>query len=79
MVYWIGAAILPSWRPAKLAVAACGVAAIVELSRLPHTPGLDAFRISLAGQLLLGRFFSLKDIAVYWLAIGVTAELDYLA
>jgi len=79
MVYWIGAAILPSWRPAKLAVAACGVAAIVELSRLLHTPGLDAFRISLAGQLLLGRFFSLKDIAVYWLAIGVTAELDYLA
>jgi hypothetical protein len=79
MVYWIGAAILPSWRPAKLAVAACGVAAIVELSRLLHTPGMDAFRISLAGQLLLGRFFSLKDIAVYWLAIGVTAELDYLA
>jgi len=79
MVYWIGAAILPSWRPAKLAVAAWGVAAIVELSRLLHTPGLDAFRISLAGQLLLGRFFSLKDIAVYWLAIGVTAELDYLA
>ena len=33
----------------------------------------------MAGKLLLGRFFSLKDIAVYWLAIGVTAELDYLA
>ena len=33
----------------------------------------------MAGKLLLGRFFSLKDIAVYWLAIGATAGLDYLA
>ena len=77
MVYWIGAAILPNWRPAKLAVAACAIAALVELSRLLHTPAMDAFRISLAGKLLLGRFFSVKDIVAYWLAIGVAAVLDH--
>lgn len=76
MVYWICAAILPNWRPAKLAVAACGVAAIVELSRLLHTPAMDAFRITLAGKLLLGRYFSIRDIVAYWLAIAVVAALD---
>jgi hypothetical protein len=37
---------------------------------------VDAFRLTLAGRLLLGRFFSLKNIAVYWLAIALAALLD---
>jgi len=51
-------------------------AAAVEFSRLLHTPAFDAFRLTFAGRFLLGRFFSLKNIAAYWLVIALTASLD---
>ena len=76
MIYWIGAALLPRWRSIRVAFAACAVAAVVELSRLYHVPSIDAFRVTLAGKLLLGRFFSVWDILTYWLAIGAVAFLD---
>jgi len=76
MVYWIAAAALPNQRPVKVAAIACCVATIVELSRLFHTPATDAFRISLAGRLLLGRFFSVWDIVAYCVAIGMVAVAD---
>ncbi len=76
MVYWLIAAALPRLTPAKLAALAAALAALVEFSRLIHLPALDAFRITLAGKLILGRFFSLKDILAYWLAILVCAALD---
>jgi hypothetical protein len=75
-VYWVIAAARPNWRPTKVAAIACFVAAIVEFSRLLHTPAMDAFRITLAGKLLLGRFFSLWNIVAYWIAIAVAAVLD---
>jgi hypothetical protein len=78
MVYWVGAALLPGWRPLRLAMAACAVAAVVELSRRHHTPGLDAFRLTLAGRLLLGRVFSVWDILAYWIAIATAASVDQL-
>jgi Protein of unknown function (DUF2809) len=52
------------------------VAAVVEFSRLWHVPAVDAFRLTLAGRLLLGRFFSLKNIVAYWLAIALAAMVD---
>jgi hypothetical protein len=76
MVYWLCALALPRVRPLRLGLIAAGVAAMVERVKLLHTPGLDAFRLTLAGRLLLGRFFSLRDIAVYWMAIAVVALLD---
>jgi len=76
MVYWIGAALIPRWPPSMIALAACAVAAVVELSRLYHAPGIDAFRMTLAGKLLLGRFFSIWDIVAYWLAICLAALID---
>jgi hypothetical protein len=76
MVYWLIAALLPRLSPVRIAGLACVMAALVELSRLFHSPPLDAFRLTLAGKLILGRFFSLWDIAAYWLAIGVTAIVD---
>jgi len=75
-VYWLIAALLPRSTPSKLAFLAALAAAAVEFSRLVHTPGFDAFRETLAGKLLLGRYFSPKNIAAYWLAIAVTAWLD---
>ena len=78
MVYWLCAALFPAWRPLRTALVACAFAAVVELSRLHHTRAEDAFRLTVAGRLLLGRVFSLADIACYWLAITLTAIVDGL-
>ena len=75
-LYWLLAAILPRLTATRIALIAAVAAAAVEFSRLWHTPGFDAFRVTIAGKLLLGRFFSLKNIASYWLAIALTAWLD---
>jgi hypothetical protein len=76
MVYWLFAMLTPRTRPLHLALVAGLFACCVELFRLIHTPALDAFRLTLAGRLLLGRVFSRTDIAVYWLAIAATAIAD---
>ena len=76
MVYWIAALLIPRWRPLRLAIVAALAAAVVELFRLIHTPALDTFRLTLAGRLLLGRVFSVFDIAAYWLAIFFIAVVD---
>jgi|SRR6185312_3459159 len=76
MVYWLVAALLPRLSTARVAGLAAAIAALVECSRLIHTPGLDAFRVTLAGKLILGRFFSGKDIVAYWLAIFACAAVD---
>jgi hypothetical protein len=75
-LYWLIAACLPRRGSGALALIAAAIAAAVEFSRLWHTSAMDAFRITLAGRLLLGRYFSLKNIAAYWLAIGLAALLD---
>jgi hypothetical protein len=49
---------------------------VLEFSRLWHLSTLDAFRLTLAGRLLLGRYFSLKNIVAYWVGIGLAAALD---
>lgn len=56
--------------------AALVIAALVEFSRLYHTPELDAFRLTLAGKLLLGRVFSLWNIVAYAIGIGLAAAAD---
>ena len=76
MVYWVLAFVWPRIAPTWLALAAGVIATLVELQRLHHSPGLDAFRHSLAGILLLGNFFSVKDIVAYWAAIAVGAAVD---
>jgi len=75
-LYWLIAAILPNRKPQEIALIAALAAAAVEFSRLVHTPAFDAFRLTLTGKLLLGRFFSLKNIAAYWLAILIITALD---
>jgi hypothetical protein len=77
-LYWFVATLLPKLTPTALAFLSASLAAVLELSRLFHTPATDAFRLTLAGRLLLGRFFSPKNIAAYWLAIVLAALLDHL-
>jgi hypothetical protein len=63
------------WR-AALIVLAGFLAAGVEFSQLWHTEGLDAFRRTTIGVLLIGRFFSWWDILSYWIGIAAIGLFD---
>ncbi|MCP2082363.1 MULTISPECIES: DUF2809 domain-containing protein [Methylorubrum] len=76
MVYGLVALARPAAPVARLAAIALIAAVLVELFRLVHTPGLDAFRLTLAGQLLLGRVFSPWNVVAYAAGIGLAAALD---
>src|SRR5882757_5018574 len=75
-LYWFLAALLPKLRPQALAAIATIIATLLELSRLIPIAPIDAFRLTFAGQILLGRYYSLKNIAAYLLAIALAATLD---
>lgn len=77
-LYWLVAALLPRLQPLALSCISGIAATLVEVSRLFPEPHIDAFRLTLAGRLLLGRFFSVKNIAAYLLAIACTAWADTL-
>lgn len=71
MVYVMGRLAAPRTRLHLTALVAIAAAVAVELSRLYHTPALDAFRLTTAGALLLGRVFSVWNIVAY--AAGISA------
>ena len=75
-LYWFLAAILPKLRPRAVATIAIVIATLLELSHLVPIAPIDAFRLTFAGKILLGRYFSIKNIAAYILAITLTATLD---
>ncbi len=77
-LYWFLATLLPKLRPIAIATIAILIATLLELSRLIPIAPIDAFRLTFAGKILLGRYFSLKNIAAYILAIALTATLDHL-
>jgi Protein of unknown function (DUF2809) len=66
----------PRWRIALISAA---IAVCVELFRLVHAPWLDAFRLTMAGALLLGRIFSAWDMLAYGVGIVLGVLLDDLA
>ena len=76
MVYGLSALVRPAAPIGRLAAVALLVAVLVELFRLVHTPELDAFRLTLAGQLLLGRIFSAWNVVAYAAGIGLAALFD---
>lgn len=75
-LYWLAALLMPRMSSGRLATIAAAAAAALEFSRLWHLTALDAFRVTLAGRILLGRYFSLKNIVAYWVAIGLAAFVD---
>src|SRR5277367_5856671 len=77
-LYWFLATLLPKLRPQTLATLAILIATLVELTRLIPIPPVDAFRLTLPGRILLGRYFSIKNVAAYILAITLTATLDHV-
>jgi hypothetical protein len=76
-LYWFVATLLPRLYPAALAILSALAAVAVEFSRLVPEPAIDAFRLTLPGQLILGRFFSFRNIVAYLLAIAMSALLDH--
>jgi hypothetical protein len=76
MVYGWVRLISPRQPMARSAALALAIAVMVEASRLYHAPWLDAFRVTTAGALLLGRFFSPFDMLAYALGVGLAALAD---
>ena len=71
MVYFLTLAVLPRARPSTTLLAASIFSIAIELFRLVHTDALDAFRLTTAGALLLGRVFSVWNIVAYLAGIGL--------
>jgi hypothetical protein len=76
-LYWFLATLLPKLHPRALAALAIIIATLLELSRLFPIATIDVFRLTFAGKILLGRYFSVKNIIAYLLAIALTATLDH--
>ena len=72
-LYFLIAILIPRHKPAIVAAVA---AVLIELSRLVPEPHIDYFRTTLAGKLLLGRYFSMRNIAAYLIAIALAACVD---
>lgn len=79
MIYWIVSSLRPRWTEYRSAVASGLIAGAAELFKLYHLSGLDAFRQSLPGALLLGRVFSVEDLIAYAVGImlGVSVDRSY--
>jgi hypothetical protein len=75
-IYWLVSTLLPKLPLTVVALLAGAIATGVEFLKLYHAPRLDAFRLTLPGILLMGRFLSTWDILAYWLAIAAGAVMD---
>ena len=63
----------------SIALISAAIAVCLELFRLVHAPWLDAFRLTTAGALLLGRVFSPWNMLAYAVGIGLGVLLDRFA
>ena len=79
MVFLLVGMCLPRLSPMRLAAIAAAIAVVVETSRLVHVPWLDAFRVTTAGALLLGRIFSPWNLVAYAAGIVFGVWIDRLA
>lgn len=76
MVFFLVAIAAPGISRVSVALIGAAIAVCVELFRLVHTPWLDAFRLTLAGALLLGRIFSAWNMLAYAIGILLAVALD---
>lgn len=79
MIYWIVSTLRPRWTPHRSGIVAAVTTTAIELSQLSHPPALDAFRRTNLGALLLGRVFSVWDVATYAAAVGLAATVDRIS
>ncbi|HEV2646280.1 MAG TPA: DUF2809 domain-containing protein [Acidobacteriaceae bacterium] len=76
MIYWLVSTVLSRTRLPILFLISASLATAVEIFKLYRSAQIDAFRSTLPGILLLGKYFSAWDIAAYWIAISIAAALD---
>jgi hypothetical protein len=74
MIYWIVAVLAPAWSATTAGIFSVVVASLIEFFKLYHESVLDAFRRTLAGSLLLGRYFSWWDIVAYCVGVFVAVR-----
>ncbi|HTV07897.1 MAG TPA: DUF2809 domain-containing protein [Candidatus Aquilonibacter sp.] len=79
MVYWLIALLFVRLSPAALGVISLLASTAVEFFKNIHTAALESFRDTFAGKVLLGRYFSFTDIAIYWFAIACAVWIDRTA
>lgn len=77
MIYWVVSTMAPRLRVDAAVLLAGSIATAVEFFKLYRSPGVDVFRLTLPGILLLGRYFSVWDIVAYWIAIVAGAVVDW--
>ncbi len=76
MLFFVVAIVASSLSPSSIVLISASIAVSVELFRLVHAPWLDAFRLTTAGALLLGRIFSAWNMLAYCIGIGLGMLLD---
>ncbi len=76
MVFLLVALPLPHHARRTVALIAHMIAVLVELFRLVPAPWLDAFRVTTAGALRLGRIFSVWNMVAYAIGIALGAAMD---
>src|ERR1700686_953644 len=76
MVFFLVAMAASNLSRRRIALISAAIAICVELFRLVHAPWLDAFRLTLAGALLLGRIFSAWEMLAYGVGIVLGMLLD---
>lgn len=79
MVFFLAAIAASRLSRPNIALVSAVIAVCVELFRLVHAPWLDAFRLTMAGALLLGRVFSPWNMLAYGIGIMLAMLLDRLA
>jgi|ERR1700676_3733805 hypothetical protein len=79
MVFFLVAMAASDRSRRSLALISALIAIGVELFRLVHAPWLDAFRLTIAGALLLGRVFSPWNMLAYGVGIVLAMWLDRYA
>lgn len=79
MVFFLVAMAAPARSRWSIALISASIAVCVELFRLVHARWLDAFRLTTAGALLLGRIFSPWNMLAYGGGIVLGALLDRFA
>ena len=79
MVFFLVAMAASHRSRLSVALISASIAVGVESFRLIHAPWLDAFRLTLAGALLLGRIFSPWNMLAYGVGIVLAMGLDRFA
>lgn len=78
-VYWFIAFVLARQRPHTVGLVALLVTTAIEFLKRVPSAQLYVLRDTFFGKVILGRYFSYTDIAVYWIAVACAAWLDGIA